>query len=543
MQNQALLVPEPWLELVGSLLPGVQQVALYHQDQSQHWPVHGPIHTALTKLIALARDDIRQGPVHQYAAGCLQVVVTLADYSDWQLAVSIRTSATGVDSLIRLVQWQGRWLNELLAYRADGGSAPRLAAQVEQLLASTASDQLEALRHWLGASVAAKEAALALIWEAGGPGSLIQVPTTDQARLVQWLMAQPIGDLQPVVLTEQMELAPGADYCAVLTHRGEVLRLWFRLAQPLTPYELEQSRQRLQMALPILVRQHILTPQRWLHRLRQRFSALLQRRRMLGVAGGGVLMLSMLLPVNYHITIESMLEAQQEQRIAAPFDGYIRESFVKAGDQVRKHQVLARMDDQPLQIERIRTLSELQGLEKKYRQALALRDHAKANVHQAQIRQTQARLEHIDNQLAQTRLLAPLEGIIIRGDLSQQLGAPVEVGQLLFAVAPQHHYQVVLQVQEFDIRFIQTGLSGELKLAALPASAVPITITRLSPLFSATEQGIRYRVEARLLHTDPRLRPGMQGSSRVAVGRYPLGWVLLHHFIDWSRLQLWKLGL
>ena len=57
---------------------------------------------------------------------------------------------------------------------------------------------------------------------------------------------------------------------------------------------------------------------------------------------------------------------------------------------------------------------------------------------------------------------------------------------------------------------------------------------------SVVEEGRNYfRVEAQLTEDTGRLRPGMAGIGKVAVGERQLIWIWTHTFVDWLRLELW----
>ena len=64
----------------------------------------------------------------------------------------------------------------------------------------------------------------------------------------------------------------------------------------------------------------------------------------------------------------------------------------------------------------------------------------------AQIEQAEAQLALVEEQLSRARLVAPFDGFIVVGDLSQSLGSPVERGDVLFEVAPLDGFRVVLEV-------------------------------------------------------------------------------------------------
>ena len=75
----------------------------------------------------------------------------------------------------------------------------------------------------------------------------------------------------------------------------------------------------------------------------------------------------------------------------------------------------------------------------------------------AQLAETQARLDQVEERLARTRIEAPFAGVLVSGDLSQAIGGPVEQGKTLFELAPLDGYRVVLKVDERDIRALAPG--------------------------------------------------------------------------------------
>ena len=69
--------------------------------------------------------------------------------------------------------------------------------------------------------------------------------------------------------------------------------------------------------------------------------------------------------------------------------------------------------------------------EGEYSQALAEHERSRVHVLQAQLAQVEAQIALIDEQLSRTRLVAPFDAVVVKGDLTQSLGAPVERGNVL----------------------------------------------------------------------------------------------------------------
>ncbi len=229
------------------------------------------------------------------------------------------------------------------------------------------------------------------------------------------------------------------------------------------------------------------------------------------------------------------------QRTAvAPFDGYIATAPVKAGDLVSAGQTLATLEDRELRLERLRWRSELGEAEKQYRQAMADRDAAQAEITSAQIAQAKAQLALVEDRLSRTQVVAPYDGLVVSGDLTQSLGAPVEQGDTLFEVAPLDTYRIILQVDERDITYVAVGQVGRLLLSAMPNDPLSFEVTKVTPVSTAEEGRNYFRVEARVTSRHERLRPGMEGVGKVEIEPRLFLWSLTRTAVDWLRLELWR---
>ncbi|GAG46433.1 unnamed protein product, partial [marine sediment metagenome] len=219
---------------------------------------------------------------------------------------------------------------------------------------------------------------------------------------------------------------------------------------------------------------------------------------------------------------------------------YIAAAHVRAGDLVREGDLLATLDDQELRHEQRKWQSQLAQLLKEYRKALAGYDRAEVAILNAKRAQADAQLKLVEQQLARATLVAPFSGLIVKGDLSQALGSPVTRGEVLFEVAPTDEYRVVLKVDDRDIGLVSLEQRGQLKLSGIPDKSIAITIDRLMPV-SATEGGHNYfRVEAVMDNHSDLMRPGMQGISKIEIGREKLLWIWTRRLVGWLRLFVWN---
>ncbi len=241
----------------------------------------------------------------------------------------------------------------------------------------------------------------------------------------------------------------------------------------------------------------------------------------------------------HRVSARTVIEGSTQIAAVAPFDGFIADSQARAGDTVRKGQVLARLDDKDLRLERARWAAEREQLQRKFQVAMALADRGAMGVLAAQGQQAEAQLSLAEERLARAVLVAPFDGVVVSGDLSRAIGTPVEHGRTLFEVAPLDGFRVVLQVDDRDIARVATGQRGELVLSSLPDRALPFTVSAVTPVATQVDGRNVFRVEARVEGAPERLRPGMEGVGKVLVGERNLLWIWTHRFVDWVRLTLW----
>jgi RND family efflux transporter MFP subunit len=244
--------------------------------------------------------------------------------------------------------------------------------------------------------------------------------------------------------------------------------------------------------------------------------------------------------MEYRVSADASLEGSVQRAATAPFDGYISESTVRAGDTVSKGQVLCRLDDKDLQLDRVRWASEREQSERRFRQALAVRDRPAMIIAQAQTNQAQAQLTLAEDKLARAVLKAPFDGVVVSGDLSQLLGSPVEQGKVLFEIAPLDSYRVILKVDERDISQINVGQTGSLALSGIPYQVMHFAVKQITPVSTSADGKNYFRVEAEIEDPSERLRPGMEGVGKVEVGEQKLIWIFTHRLVDWYRLWAWE---
>ena len=251
-----------------------------------------------------------------------------------------------------------------------------------------------------------------------------------------------------------------------------------------------------------------------------------------------------LIQTEYRVRSPALIEGLVQRAAVAPYDGYIATATVRAGDPVRAGDVLARMDDRDLKLEEAKAAADAELADRKLREALGRGDAAAVRVGEADAQQADAALALEREKHSRATITAPFDGRIVSGDWSQQLGAPIEQGHVLFEIAPMDSWRVVLKVDERDIVQLREGQHGELVLAGLPGEHFEIQVIRIAPVAQPEDGRNSFRVEARMVGGSPsRIQPGMEGVGKVAAGGHSLLWIGFHRVFDWVRYTLWTVGL
>ena len=246
---------------------------------------------------------------------------------------------------------------------------------------------------------------------------------------------------------------------------------------------------------------------------------------------------------DFYVSAESRLSGTSQRVIIAPFPGYVTKALKSAGDRVEKDELIAALDETELTLEQLSWSSRKNQAELEYRKAVAENLNAEAQIIKEQKRQAEIQLSLLELQRQRTIITAPINGLLVKGDLSQSIGAPVERGQILFEIVPENEFKIILEVDEKDISFVLREQEGSAVLNALPQQRFEFRVAKITPVSTAANGKNTFRVEGELQSGTERLRPGMNGYGKILVGRKPLIWIWTRSLLGKIRLWLWSLDL
>ena len=250
-----------------------------------------------------------------------------------------------------------------------------------------------------------------------------------------------------------------------------------------------------------------------------------------------VVAVGLCIPVPYHVGVQCELQPNVRRFVAAPHAGEFQKSLVKPGCLVAQGQVLARMEGRELRWELAGLVAEQEHARKSRDVHMAAGKTAEAQIDQLEIQRQEVKRQLLERRLANLEIKSPVDGIVVAGDLQRSEGVPVNVGQVLYEVAPLDQMTAELAIGDEDISGVASGMTVALRLDSQPERQWSGAIEQIHPRSVTREKDNVFIGEIPLDNTDGALRPGMKGRATIRTGSRSLAWVLFHR--PWNYLTTW----
>ena len=215
------------------------------------------------------------------------------------------------------------------------------------------------------------------------------------------------------------------------------------------------------------------------------------------------------------------------------------EQNVIAGDTVQAGQSLCSLDSRQILLQKRALETQWNVLDKQKDEALAKDNVAGGRVIAAKQDEMLAQLDLVQWQLDHTEIRAPIDGVVLAGDLRKRVGSPVSPGDALFEIAPAHQVFLELAIPEEEIDEIEGRPAGLFATNAAPELTHEFHLATIRPAATIQSNRTVFVCEAELDQTREWFRSGMEGVARISVGSRPVWWVMLHNMIDYIRLKAW----
>ena len=245
----------------------------------------------------------------------------------------------------------------------------------------------------------------------------------------------------------------------------------------------------------------------------------------------------MLVPLPYRVGCDCEVQPVMRRFIAAPHQGILEKSLVQSGDVIAADHLLAQLDGRQLRLELSGLRAEFDGARKRRDSALAQGDVATSQIARSEMQRHRAKMDILEQNLTNLEIRSPIAGIVVSGDLEKVDGAPVEMGQTLFEIAPLDQMHAEIRIPESEILYVEPGMHVAIKLNAFPFKTWTGTVEQISPRTEIIDDESVFIAQVKLANENNQLRPGMQGSAKIQTPSAPIGWNLFHK--SWESVRYW----
>jgi RND family efflux transporter MFP subunit len=250
--------------------------------------------------------------------------------------------------------------------------------------------------------------------------------------------------------------------------------------------------------------------------------------------------------ISASLSVVGNLIAEATVEVAPKTGGRLTSVSVKLGDQVRRNQVIAKLDDKEIieqvrqaeashqvaeatirqreadlqlaltSVERSRNLygrqllprQTLDDAEARYSAAQAQLDLARA-----QMAQSAARLEELRINLANTNVVSPVDGFVARRNVDP--GAWVSQNAGVASIVDISSLRLVANVVEKDLRMVNAGDPAVVEVDAYPGEKFNGRIARVSPILDPATRTAP--IEVQIPNPGYRLKPGMYAKINLEI--------------------------
>ncbi len=217
------------------------------------------------------------------------------------------------------------------------------------------------------------------------------------------------------------------------------------------------------------------------------------------------------------VSVTGTVKAENEANLSFQGSGQLIGMLAEVGDQVKKGQRLAEIDKGALYIE-------LQQAREDVKTQKETLDHMKDNrdiysgeqrdAQRAVVRKYEQQINAVLHALYETRMYAPIAGIIIRKNY--EIGENAAANSTVYTIAGEGGLEIEADVPESDIVKIIVGQRAVISLDALPSDEkLEAEITKIDPASTEIQDVVYYKTKLKLAKTDERIKNGMSADVDI----------------------------
>ncbi len=268
-----------------------------------------------------------------------------------------------------------------------------------------------------------------------------------------------------------------------------------------------------------------------LHRSVRNTKASTRRKRL--AIGAIVMFGALMIPIPHRVSCHCVLQSTSQRFAVAPHDGVLKSTHLRAGDRVRKGQLLAEMEATDLELEIADVTARQQRAFKKADIHQAENDPTATQLARLEASELTAELELLKHRLSRRKITSDIDGLVLQCELDDAEGAPVRRGDVLMQIAPLDSLRAELEIPEHELSHVAIGQAVQIIADGIPLDPMNAGIERIRPMSEIRSGQNVFVAEVMLNNNAGDLRPGMQGHTKISAGYRASGWVFLHR--AWER--------
>ncbi len=209
------------------------------------------------------------------------------------------------------------------------------------------------------------------------------------------------------------------------------------------------------------------------------------------------------------ITATGNLQMPNSVNLSFGASGKVKEVLVEMGDEVKKGQVLARLDtstlEQSLIQAQINVKSAQYSLEKAKQptttasgdRILSAPDPLDIEIKELQLELAKRRLQEAQQQLDEATIVAPFDGLVAAVNIST--GNQVSAGTAAIRLLDPAKLEVDVLVSEMDVFQLKPGARATVQVDAVSGISFPARVKRISPAATIQQNVVNYKVRLELV--------------------------------------------
>ena len=262
------------------------------------------------------------------------------------------------------------------------------------------------------------------------------------------------------------------------------------------------------------------------------------------------LVVGLLMPWTVKIEGACRLTPLERRVVDVPLDGVKIAEVVTPEGFVEKGALIARLDDEELSNNLLAYQAQRAQAQNDLSQAVSMASTENQEKFRLEVQRLDAFINLMKLQISKCQLLAPISGTILTPQLQLKTGMTVNRGDMFCEIANLDKWELVLEVPQEEIFWVQRRLkeeSAETKffLEAYPEYKLTTNITDVDQISQVPqihqELGNVYEIrvevdEQELAEIQLALRDGITGRAKISTQERALGYVLLRKVIRFFRI-------